>query len=75
MRRYIEGDSIPVFSSICTYCAHVVIERGKVRTCKAFPGGIPMEIWMGENPHTEPYPGDNGIQFKDARKPALAEAS
>ena len=34
--------------------------------CKAFPRGIPEEIAFGDNLHTEPYPGDNGIQFKKA---------
>ncbi len=34
------------------------------RLCEAFPDGIPHEIWIGENKHTEPYPGDNGIQFE-----------
>lgn len=33
--------------------------------CKAFPENeIPVEIILGDNRHTEPYPGDNGIQFE-----------
>jgi len=32
--------------------------------CKAFPKGIPDEIILGENKHTEPFPGDHGIQFE-----------
>ena len=32
--------------------------------CKAFPQGIPDEIAYGSNPHTKPYPGDNGIQYE-----------
>lgn len=66
--------TIPVYSDVCTLCRHFTRVYGK-RECRAFPEGIPMEIWMGENPHTKPYPGDNGIQFEDVRKPALAEAS
>ncbi len=68
----IESDHIPQVSKVCGACVHWRTMR---RVCKAFPDGIPMEIWMGENLHTKPYPGDNGIQFEDVRKPALAEAS
>lgn len=32
--------------------------------CAAFPNGIPKEIAFGDNPHTDPYPGDNGIQYE-----------
>ena len=45
----------------CDLCKHVHKDRV---TCKAFPGVIPIEIWSGDVVHTEPYPGDNGIQFE-----------
>jgi hypothetical protein len=34
--------------------------------CAAFPDGkgIPFEIISGGVPHTEHYPGDNGIQYE-----------
>ena len=33
--------------------------------CRAFPEGIPQEIAYGNNLHTEPFPGDNGILFQE----------
>jgi hypothetical protein len=33
--------------------------------CEAFPDGIPGEIAYGDNPHTSPFPGDQGIQFEE----------
>ena len=44
----------------CDLCKHV----RENDTCKAFPDGIPEDILTGEHDHTEPYPGDNGIQFE-----------
>lgn len=32
--------------------------------CMAFPAGVPEVILSGTNYHTEPYPGDGGIQFE-----------
>ncbi len=67
--------TIPLYSDVCSRCVHKRNEPGKRRICAAFPNGIPLEIWKGENPHTEPYPGDNGIRFEEVRQPILAEAS
>ena len=39
-------------------------EATELPACKAFPNGIPFEISYGDNPHTTPYPGDNGIQYE-----------
>ena len=32
--------------------------------CKAFPDGVPREIYSGANDHKKPFPGDNGIQWE-----------
>ena len=53
------GD-IQIVSSLCDLCIH--LEGDKL--CTAFPDGIPEEILSGDHDHHEPYPGDNGIQFK-----------
>ncbi len=57
-----ESDQIPLHSPSCTLCIHW--HRTRHRTCAAFPDGIPMVIWLGENNHREPYPNDHGIQFE-----------
>lgn len=53
-----------IVSPVCTLCQH--LDATKVRACAAFPftEGIPREIWAGENPHTQPYPGDSGVRFE-----------
>lgn len=58
--------SIPLFSKVCSRCAHFHVGSvfGQKKTCEAFPDGIPGEIFLGENDHTQPYKGDNGIQFE-----------
>lgn len=33
-------------------------------TCAAFPNGIPRAIFDGGNPHTTPFPGDQGIRYQ-----------
>lgn len=55
-----DGDDFQFLSS-CGWCKHKTLGKG---TCTAFPNGIPEPILRGDVPHTEPYPGDNGIQFE-----------
>ncbi len=61
-----KGHDIPVFSEVCMFCKNL-IEDGIDRGCQAFPKkeGIPMEIWMGKNKHTEPLPNQgNTVVFE-----------
>jgi hypothetical protein len=56
----------------CLDCVHYRPAGDQVRLdserflCAAFPTspGIPPEITSGEVSHTEPYPGDHGIQYE-----------
>jgi hypothetical protein len=57
----LDGTSKDPRSPICRWCKQVYSMMA--RTCAAFPRGIPTEIHDGENIHTSPYPGDNGVLF------------
>ena len=56
----------------CKYYIGVIqsddTELTETNSCKAFPDGIPSGIAYGEHDHTEPYKGDNGIQFEPIEK-------
>ena len=49
--------TIPIIK--CLRCVFCISEY----RCSIF-NKIPDEIWSGEHDHTEPYDGDNGIQFE-----------
>lgn len=53
---------VPVYSPVCAFCKHLIIDEP--RSCAAFKE-IPLEIWLGEKDHRQPYPGDNGIIFEE----------
>lgn len=50
----------PAFGQVCLKCRHLRDDG----SCAAFGGSIPQEISEGIVDHSEPYPGDNGIQFE-----------
>ena len=60
---------------VCLFCRHYTQdEELGPAACAAFPKGIPDAIFLGGNPHKEPYPGDHGIQYeRDFRFPPEVE--
>lgn len=58
--------TIPFVSFVCGKCKHFMpLKSGiSIKRCKAFDE-IPMEIWCERNDHTNPYPGDKGMRFKN----------
>ena len=59
--------NIPVYSEVCTLCVH--LKSISKKTCDAFPLGIPVEIWNGNNKHAEIHPDqENNIVFEPANK-------
>ena len=64
--------NLGIFSDICNKCKHYNPisfneEKDILGTCKAFPKGIPEDIWVGKNNHKKPCKGDNGIQFESIK--------
>ena len=49
----------------CHYCKHYIISDDIIPRCKAFPDGIPLEIFREEFDHTKPYKNENGIMFEE----------
>ncbi len=62
---------------VCMDCKHYRrSDSGPVAfTCDAFREGIPEEILLHRNPHTEPFPGDHGIRFEPIEEPVKAKAT
>jgi len=69
--------------SLCRACQHLVAEEvpaGRtdpgpvVRSCTAFPAGIPLGIALAGFDHRHAFSGDRGIRFKQGPTLAQAEA-
>jgi hypothetical protein len=56
------GDASIEISVQCLNCEHFDTSRGVA--CKAFPGGIPEPIRLGDFDHSDEFEGDNGVRFK-----------
>lgn len=54
-----------VFSQ-CIDCKNYIGKiDDKLFICKAFPEGIPTDVFWNKIPHTEHIEGDNGYLFED----------
>jgi len=60
-REYRFSERLENASVQCNACKHRI--KGTAE-CAAFPDGIPAEILTAAYDHTQPFPGDQGIQFE-----------
>ena len=51
----------------CSKCKHYNVFKYEGVSCDAFQKGIPEEILSGDNDHTKPFKGDNGIRFEEGK--------
>jgi hypothetical protein len=56
-----------VLADQCLGCRHLVT----IRTCCAFPEGIPLPIAASRHDHREPFPGDGGLRHAPSQDPRL----
>lgn len=58
---YKENETLICFEPRCSWCKWYNGDN----SCKAFPSGIPLDIWRGKRVHDKPIPGDNGYQYSE----------
>lgn len=51
----------------CRSCEHYLFAR----TCKAFAEWIPEEVWLGEDDHSQPIEGDQGLTYQEAEDQSM----
>ena len=49
---------------ICAKCKHLVMACRREPYCRAFPDGIPDDIFIGRYNHRKLFPGDRGVRFE-----------
>lgn len=54
----------------CLFCVHYLGDW----KCEAFEDGIPIQIIEGEHDHSQPFEGDNGIQYKRIPRKVIQNA-
>lgn len=64
MRTKLDGPYAHI-NCICIGCKHYGSRKDEKAVCKAFPKGIPLEIWNGKVDHFNSYPEDNGIVYEE----------
>jgi len=52
---------------VCINCKHFVLEMDNCH-CKAFPKGIPVEIWENGNDHKKPLPDQGNDSVFEKKK-------
>jgi hypothetical protein len=55
----------------CFVCKHM---HDDLRTCEAYPDGIPTEFLYLDEVHNRPHPGDHGIQFEPVEEATPVES-
>lgn len=55
---------------MCLYCKHLIEPLEGRDVCRAFPEGIPDEIYLEHYDHRKAFPGDKGIRFEAVDKRA-----
>ena len=48
----------------CTDCKHFIGKKGEIYVCKAFPDGIPLDVFWNKIDHITNIENDNGIHFE-----------